>query len=453
VLRWLLRARERAGEGLDEARDAGRIGRRFALLWWPLVRPAFGLSVRRVLHLGAIGVALGAVLGMYVRGLFFAYHVVWRSTFVNDPDVVATALRVLLGPAALLLGRPLPGREDVVRLLGETGDPAAPWIHLYAVSALLVVVVPRALLALVASRRLARARDDVAVDLDAAYYRDLLDKARAVSPEKLEAAVRGAVRDECARFAGRLAEFVCVELYDGCIAPRLRTFREEGGKLRTLEAALGAECERFGPALAREVPDAQRDLERGLLTRVRRLLGADAAIDARPAGDLLGDVGGASARAAMDAGERMSADVAAVVATVVSAAVATVAGTVSGGFGEALGVALLVGLVESGPVGWVVGAIGGLVAAGGVFWLGRERLREGVKDVPLPAAVLKVVLWRGRYERLIADGRTRCLAAVRDGLAPHMDPLAAAIADHVWHGLRRVVGELQRPRVAAPEPR
>ena len=28
-----------------------------------------------------------------------------------------------------------------------------------------------------------------------------------------------------------------------------------------------------------------------------------------------------------------------------------------------------------------------------------------------------------------------------------MTPLAAAIADHVWNGLKPVVGELQRPRV------
>jgi hypothetical protein len=69
-------------------------------------------------------IAAGAIAGMYVRGLFFAYRVTWESTFVNDPGVVAFLLRGLLGPAAHLLGRPLPAREDVLRLLAPEGDPA-----------------------------------------------------------------------------------------------------------------------------------------------------------------------------------------------------------------------------------------------------------------------------------------------------------------------------------------
>jgi hypothetical protein len=127
--------------------------------------------------------------------------------------------------------------------------------------------------------------------------------------------------------------------------------------------------------------------------------------------------------------------------------VAAVVGTVSGGFGEALGVALLVGLVESGPVGWVIGAVGALVATGAAFVLGRDRLRQSVKAVPLPAAALKVVLWRARYERLIAEGRMKCQQAVSESLMTQLDHVGSQIAEHVWNGLRPLVGELQRPRV------
>jgi hypothetical protein len=444
---WLLGARARLDEGIADARQVAAVAQRFAILWWPIVRPAVGLWLRRLLHLCAIGLAAGAVAGMYVRGLFFAYRVVWRSTFVNDPGVVAWILRGLVGPAALALGRPLPSTEDVVRLLGTDGDPAGPWIHLYAVTALAFVVAPRALLALATTRRLRRATREVAVDLEDDYYCDLLQKARAVSPEELEAAVRDAVRDECGRFGDRLAAFVCAKLYDGRLAPRLWSFREHGGTLRGLEEALRRECETFGPVLERELPSAQRDLEGALVGRVRRLLGEEGALETRPPGDLVGEVGAASARTATQLGERVSGDVATVVAAVVSTAVAIVAGTVSGGFGKALGVALLVGIVKSGPVGWVVGAVGGLVAAGSAFWLGRETVREGVKGVSLPAAVLKLALWHGRYTGLVADGRARCEAAIREALDAQMTPLAAAIADHVWNGLKPVVGELQRPRV------
>ena len=453
VFRWLLRARDHTAESIADVKDATAVGRRFSRLWWPLVRPALGLWLRRLIHLAAIGLAAGAILGMYVRGLFFAYRVTWESTFVTDPGVVALLLRVLLGPAALLLGQAPPGREDVLRLVTPEGDPAALWIHLYAVSALVFIVVPRAVLAYLTGRRLARAARDVPLDLDAPYFRDLLQRARAVSPEELEATVRGAVLQECRDFVGRLADFVCRELYDQRITPRLEAFREDGGTLRDLEAAVRRECEGFGPALERELPGAQRELERALVGRMRRLLGSDATLESQPARHLVGDVGAASSVAALALGDRVSGDLATLVAGVVSASVAIVVGTVSGGFGHALGTALLVGLVHSGPLAWLVGAVGGFVATVAVFWVGRDQLRDGLKAVPLPAAVLKLALWRGRWDALLADGRRRCDVAVREALAARMEPLSGTIADHVWHGLRALVGELQRPRVATEEPR
>jgi hypothetical protein len=450
--RWIAHARERVDDRVGDAKATAAVGRRFARLWWPTTRPALGLWVRRLLHLMAIGVTIGAVLGMYVRGLFFAYRVVWQSTFVNDPGAIAFVLRALLGPAALVLREPLPGPEDVVRLLGDTGDPAAGWIHLYAVSALLVIVIPRALLAVAATRRLRRRSGDVSLDLDQDYFQDLLRKASAVSPDELERSMRDAVNDECRRFADRLAGFVGEELYDRRIMPRLRAFRDEGGTIRELESTLQGQCEAFAPVLLRELPAAERELERALVLRIQRLVGDESILATRPAGDLVGRVSGASSRAAVDIGEEMSDRIGATVGGVVSASVAAAVGTVSGGFGEALGIALLAEIGVSGPVGWVVGAAGALIAAGAAYWLGRARLREGIKGVRLPPAVLKVALWPRRYERTIAEGRERCQAAVRQALETQLAPLSSAIADHIWRALKPVVGELQRPRVSVRDP-
>lgn len=448
---WLLYARQRVDARLDHSQEAALVGRRFAVLWWPAVRPALGWWIRRLVHLCAIGLAVGAVAGMYVRGLFFAYHVVWQSTFVNDPTAVGFALRCLLSPAALLLGRTPPGREDVVRLLSDAGDPAAPWIHLYAVSALLFIVLPRGVLAFLASRRWRRATTEVPFDLDAEYYRDLLRRARAVSPEKLEATIRGAAHDECRRFADRLAEFVCAELYERRIVPRLRDFREQGGRLGDLQETLRRECDLFGSQLALELPRAQHELEHALVGHVRRLLGDAHLPSAGPLGGVVGRLDDVSTSAATDFGDRVTGALGTFVAGVVSTSVAVVVGTVSGGFGQSLGVALLVGLVHSGPVGWVIGALGGFVAAGATLWLGRDMLRQGIENVPLPATVLKVALWSGRFERIIAEGRTRCAESVRQSLAAEMESLSSAIGDHVWNGLKPALGEFQRPRVGSME--
>jgi hypothetical protein len=259
--------------------------------------------------------------------------------------------------------------------------------------------------------------------------------------------VRGAVAQECREFVERLVALICRELYDGRIVPRLTAFREQGGRLDELESALARECEAFLPTLERELPGAQRELEHALLARIRRLLGAEQGFETRSPGVLVGDVGAASSVAALRLGDRVGADLATLVAAVISTSVALAAGTLSGGFGKALGVALLVGLLHSGPAGWVVGALGGLVASGAAFWLGREQLRSSIKTVPLPALALRAVLWRGRWDRLLADGRAHCAHAVAQALEPRVGPLATVIADQIWSGLRTLVGELQRPRV------
>ncbi len=444
---WLLGTRSKVESGLEDAKDAARVASRFAVLSLPVMRPAFGLWLRRLLHLSAIGVAAGAIVGMYARGLFFAYHVVWRSTFVDDPGTVAFALALLLGPASLMLGRMPPGQDDVVRLLSDQGAPAAPWIHLYAATAALFILLPRIGLAVVTSRRLRHVADDVQLDLGAPYYADLLQRALDVSPARLEAGIRAAVGDECRLFAGRLAELVCVQLYDARIAPRLRAFREQGGSLRDLEASLRTENAAFGPVLTQELDSAMQELERTLAMRVRRLLGDDA-LRARPAGDLVQNVGTASSTAARHFGDRVGGDVATMVGSVVSASVAVAVGTVTGGFGEVLGIALLVGVLETGPLGWIVGALVGLVGTGAALWLGRDAIRDGVKTVRLPSRVVKLAtLSAGRYERIIRDGRTKCGTAVRDALSGKLDELAGTIADQVWTRLAPVVGELRRPRV------
>ena len=102
----------------------------------------------------------------------------------------------------------------------------------------------------------------------------------------------------------------------------------------------------------------------------------------------------------------------------------------------------------------MIGAVGGLVLTGAAFVLGRKRLQQSVKEVSLPGAALKVILWRGRYERLVAEGRTRCEESIRQSLAVPMDQLSSVIAEHLWSRLRMLVGEGQRPGVGQQgEPR
>ncbi|MEM7310796.1 MAG: DUF2868 domain-containing protein [Planctomycetota bacterium] len=129
--------------------------------------------VRFALHVGAALVALGAVGGMYLRGLVFEYRATWESTFL-DADGVEAVLRFLLTPALLASSAELPP------LAAESSEvqEAAPWVHLFAWTVALVVLLPRALLALYEARRVRRLGARIPLDLGEPYFRRLLAPGR-----------------------------------------------------------------------------------------------------------------------------------------------------------------------------------------------------------------------------------------------------------------------------------
>jgi hypothetical protein len=127
----------------------------------------------------------------------------------------------------------------------------------------------------------------------------------------------------------------------------------------------------------------------------------------------------------------------------VTAATAMVAGTVSGGFGHSLGTALLVGIVHSGPVGWLLGALGGGALASAGLYLGRERLRDGVKRIALPPFAAKAALLR--FRSIKAAGREQCVRDVRLAIAGELEAVAQRISERIWERIEPRLGERLRP--------
>lgn len=159
-----LRGRPRAEGRLRRAlvrawsRAAGRgplqqAGVRWAAVSAPLTFERAAL----LLHVGAAAVALGVMGGLYLRGLVFDFRVGWQSTFL-EADAVRALLATLLAPASAFTGIAVPGVDAIAAMRVTPAAPqgtasAAPWIHLYAATLLLWVVVPRAALALAAAGR------------------------------------------------------------------------------------------------------------------------------------------------------------------------------------------------------------------------------------------------------------------------------------------------------------
>jgi len=131
----------------------------FARDWTLASAPLTASRVARILHTAAASLAAGALFGMYLRGFALEYRAGWESTFL-DASAVHAILAVVLGPAAAINGVALPDAAALaaIRASVSPGENAAYWIHLYATTLVLFVLLPRALLALgqfYAGRRLA----------------------------------------------------------------------------------------------------------------------------------------------------------------------------------------------------------------------------------------------------------------------------------------------------------
>ncbi|MCX7890980.1 MAG: DUF2868 domain-containing protein [Burkholderiales bacterium] len=165
--------RRLAGGGAD-ATQAAALGD-FAAAWTRASAPLLAARVAMVLHAAAFALALGAVAGLYLRGLVLEYRAGWESTFL-DPGTVRSLLASVLGPASALTGIPVADETRLAAMRigsGAPGENAGPWIHLYATTVALAILLPRGLLALGTwwSAR-ARARD-FRLDLDDPYFRKL----------------------------------------------------------------------------------------------------------------------------------------------------------------------------------------------------------------------------------------------------------------------------------------
>jgi hypothetical protein len=147
----------------------------FQGLWLAIATSLIAARVRVVLHVAAFAMALGAIAGMYASGIAFEYRATWESTWF-DAATVQRYVDVVLGPAARVLGVPVP---DVAPLRGPGRDGhAGTWIHLWATTLGLFVLIPRAVLALGDALTAARLSRRLPVEVDAGYTRRALHSGR-----------------------------------------------------------------------------------------------------------------------------------------------------------------------------------------------------------------------------------------------------------------------------------
>ena len=160
---------------------------RFSAEWKALSAPLITARVGRMLHLSAAALAFGAITSLYVRGLLSQYQAGWESTFLDAPQVHAL-LQILFTPATWVFQLPGFSLEDVRALQGAASASAAKgalWVHLYAATLVLLVMVPRALLAFLSRWKEKKLRRDFPLDLGQPYFRKLTNRIGPAMPAVL----------------------------------------------------------------------------------------------------------------------------------------------------------------------------------------------------------------------------------------------------------------------------
>lgn len=172
-LEWLMNRIRQPNENESQTDSSPipwpQIREKFLSLWLPQSRVVVIEHIKTNLHLAAAAAAMGVVAGMYVRGLAFEYRAGWSSTFLNGQSL-ESFLHFTLGPAAWFAGIELPDSVHLDSLSwsgGSKGENAASWIHLYAVTCLLFIGLPRLLLALGSAGKARSFRANFPLDLNA----------------------------------------------------------------------------------------------------------------------------------------------------------------------------------------------------------------------------------------------------------------------------------------------
>ncbi len=189
-VRWLhgwlqrgFRPGRRRGRGL-----LARIGADFHLRWLEHTGALQGARIDRVLHLCAAAGAAGLALSLLLRGLVVRYQFGWESTFLDAAQVHAIA-RVLFWPLTALTGLAPFSLEEIAAAQDFAGQGAAGnrWVWMYVGLLVLVVVLPRLLLAAAARWREVRLSRRCLLDLQAPAF----DALRAALPARIVLGVAG----------------------------------------------------------------------------------------------------------------------------------------------------------------------------------------------------------------------------------------------------------------------
>ncbi len=174
--------------------SSSRVLERFRTLAGPMITLRLNARARAWLHLAAAWLVLGTITGMYAKGWSREYQAVWESTLL-DAETAKAFLNALYHPASVVFRLPLPLEHFEAMRDGPGRSPqpgeALPWIHLYAGTLVLLVLLQRLALAWLAIWRGRQRVDHAWAELDWGAYSERLQMMVAGAGQHLEVLAYG----------------------------------------------------------------------------------------------------------------------------------------------------------------------------------------------------------------------------------------------------------------------
>ncbi len=397
--------------------------------WWDIHHRVYSARLIRLIHVLAVCLVLGALAGIYMRGLFFEYNIVWQSTFIHNSEKIALILNVLFGLPSQLVNGAFIDESAVRLLLTPGGSPAASWIHLLAVSAVMFVIPERLFLVLLESRRVTSEESKRAIDLVDPYYERYVLLAQEMQESRLRDEISLVVQRAITGLAASVAAYSRDNFFDTRIVPLFITFRNNGGRIRDLEDEIERESETFRESLNSFLEEAQEDFRASLSEGVSAIIGEKlTAIELDVGKDV--HVRPETYRDALD--ESVTRNMTSSISLAVTAAVAATAGTISGGFGKVLGIAIVSAILHtSGPVGFLIGALAGLLLGGGAAVLAKDKITDVVKNRDFPAFSTQILMRESKLHITIEEGRAEVYRVIRTEIEGKLVPQAEEITNQI----------------------
>jgi hypothetical protein len=199
--------------------------------------------------------------------------------------------------------------------------------------------------------------------------------------------------------------------YDTHIVPQFIRFRNNGGRVRDLETEIERESEKFRDTLNSFLQDAQDNFLNSLSEGVSEIIGKKLSAIEIDLGRHV-HVKPETYREALD--DSVTRNMTNAISVAVTAAVAATVGTISGGFGKVLGIAIVSTILHTtGPVGFLIGAIAGLLLGGGAAVLAKDKITDIVKNRKFPAFTTQMLLREAKMTRMMHEGREEVYRLIR----------------------------------------